>query len=303
MTKQIEDRWAALVSQFPPSLPNTATDTDDEVRAGQLREAIWGDVEATVLVISVDDALAQVTVNPVSLEPGVSDARSLAFGADFVPLRGGIAVWPNVTATLSFVVLDGLLAQLSDGVMSQIRQATSADTNSSLARHVASPLFEAVPLPGSGAALAIDELLDDLEALGAVRPPARPRIPIAQIAKFPLGLRELMETLGITQAKAMTVISGKGTLTPAQARIVAEASGVEIADVMAAALPLPDDLERELMEPRWRAVIRQRAVTEGEDEAREALGRSAFTLAARAKGGGREMWRQCIQTVLATEGA
>lgn len=40
-----------------------------------------------------------------------------------------------------------------------------------------------------------------------------------------------------------------------------------------------------------------------ESEAREELGRSAFALAARAKGNGRELWRQRIKAVLAAEEA
>lgn len=107
----------------------------------------------------------------------------------------------------------------------------------------------------------------------------------------------------MTQATAMSVIKGKRALTLDQAEAVAKVADVPVTAVLAAARPLPDDLERELMEPRWRAVIRGRAGARDEAEAREELGRSAFALAAREKGSGRELWRQRIQAVLAAESA
>lgn len=301
MTNEIEDRWAALVAQFPPSLTARPTGIDDEVRPGQLREAIWGDVEATVLIIGVDDAKAEVTVNPVSMEPGVADEHALVLGAESVPLRGGVAVWPDVTAVLSFVVLDAVVAELPDDAMGVIQRSPS--TARSDRHHAGGARFGEHPLPGSGAALAIDDLLDSVDGLCAIRPAVQHRSPGGQTPSFPMGLSDLITTLGITQSEAMSIIRGKRALSPHQAEIVAHAANVTVADVTATALPLPDELERELMEPRWRAVIRQRSGSRDEAEAREELGRRAFALAARDKGAGRELWRQRIQAVLVAEGA
>lgn len=303
MTNEIEDRWAALVAQFPPSLTPRPAGIDDEVHPGQLREAIWGDVEATVLIIDVDDENAEVTVNPVSLEPGVADEHSLLLAAESVPLRGGVAVWPQVTAILSFVVLDGLVAELPDDALNVIRRWPSTARSEPDHTDGSRPRFGAEPLPGSGAALAIDDLLDSVDGLVAIRPTRHHRSPGARKPSFPLGLSDLIMTLGVTQSEAMSIIRGKRALPPGQAEIVAHAANVPVADVTAAALPLPEELERELMEPRWRTVIRQRSGARDETEAREELGRSAFALAARDKGAGRELWRQRILAVLVAESA
>lgn len=300
MTKEIENRWAALAAQFPPSRPNTSTNVDDGVHPGQLREAIWGEFEATVLVIDVDDARAEVTVNPVSLEPGVADERTLVLGAESVPLRGGVAIWPTVAVTMSFAVLDGLVAELPERAMHMVKRSFSAVQRASGHRDGTGPRFGADPLPGSGAARAIDDLLDSVDALCAVRPRVHSQSPTRSRAEFPLKLGELITTLNITQSEAMSIISGKRHLPPDKLEIVARAAGVSVAEVSAASLPLPDDLERELLEPRWRAVIRQHARMGNEAEAREELGRNAFALAARSTGRGRELWRQRIQAVLET---
>lgn len=304
MTEDIESRWAELTAQFTPSLPVPPVDGDDEVRPGQLREAIWDRCEATVLVTGVDDVSAEVTVSPVSLEPGVADAQTLVLEGENSPLRGQVAIWPKVNATLSFIVLHNRVADIPEDTLRSIRRAIDAQGAVRQSQtHADSPRFGEPPLPGSGAALAIDELLDSIEELAAVRPLRREAAKAHQTTKFPLSLPALMETLGITQSAAMSVMSGKHSLTPDQAEVVAKAAGVAVADVLAAARPLPDDLERELMEPRWRAVIRGRAGSRGEAEAREELGRRAFALAARGRGSGRELWRQRIQAVLATESA
>lgn len=302
MTKDIEGRWAALAAQFPPSAPGRPADRSDDVRPGQLREVIWGRYEATVLVVGVDHEAAEVTVNPVSLEPGVADANAVVLDGGDSPLRGRVAIWPNVNATMSFIVLHDVIAELPKDVTHRVISGPHSPCAASLG-HGDSPRFGATPLPGSGAAIAIDELRDSIDELASVRP-QRTRTPKAQqTMKFPLSLPALIDTLGITQAVAMSVIKGQRALTPDQAEAVANVAGVPVADVLAVARPLPDDLERELMEPRWRSVIRARVGARDEIEAREELGRSAFALAARDRGSGRELWRQRIQAVLASESA
>ncbi|RWZ67858.1 hypothetical protein ELQ92_00885 [Labedella populi] len=302
MTKDIEGRWAALTAQFPPSAPGRPADSGDDVRPGQVREAIWGRCEATVLVVGVDDDAAEVTVNPVSLEPGVADVNALVLEGEDSPLRGRVAIWPNVHATMSFIVLHDVVAELREDVTHRVLSGAHK-TRAAGFGHGDSPRFGAMPLPASGAAIAFNRLLDSIDELALVRPQRSQTPKTHQTIKFPLSLSALMETLGITQAVAMSVIKGQRELTLDQAEAVANVAGVPVADVLAAARPLPDDLERELMEPRWRAVIRARAGTRGEAGAREELGRSAFALAARGKGSGRELWRQRIQAMLAAEDA
>jgi hypothetical protein len=72
-------------------------------------------------------------------------------------------------------------------------------------------------------------------------------------------------------------------------------------DVLAATAPLPDDLQRELQEPRWRKHIRRRTADGDEARARSQLGYEAYQLAARETGQGRELWRQRLKAVVATE--
>lgn len=297
MSDNLEARWAALSAQLPPSFPHDEVDSDDGVRVGQLRSATWGEQDAIVLIVGVDEARAEAVANPVSLEPGVADERAIVLEGDRSPLRGAVTIWPEVNATLSFVVLHDTVAVLTTDAFAAIADGAVRNTN----RGGDGARLSRTPLPGSGAALAIDDLMDSIHELASVRPCPRRASQPGREAKIPLSLSELIEALGITQSVAMSVLKGRSALTSEQAEIVARAANVPVTQVLSAARALPEALERELMEPRWRAAVRRRATAGDEASTREELGRQAFALAARSTGDGREMWRQRIRTVLEAE--
>jgi len=78
----------------------------------------------------------------------------------------------------------------------------------------------------------------------------------------------------------------KEPLAPEEADQLAFAASVPVDDVLATIAPLPDDLQRELQEPRWRKYIRHRATDGDEERARSRLGYEAYQLAARETGQG-----------------
>ena len=303
MKHETNARWAALAARFPLSVRDSWSATD-EVRPGQLREATWGNHDATVLVLEVDDLNATVVVSPATTEPGVADNDCVVLDGTLSSVSTRIALWPRVRTNFSFAVLCDVVAELDPEAMKSVEHSLSASEAASGSPNAGtSAPFSTAPLLGSGAAIARDELFDSVRFLSEVSPRRQGNQYIQPRSKFPLGLQELISALGVTQSEAMSVIRGKRALTQNQAELVARAAGTSVESVMQALEPLPAELERELLEPRWRATIRNRAYGDDEDRAREELGRSALALAARAKGEGREVWRLKIQAVLATEGA
>lgn len=112
----------------------------------------------------------------------------------------------------------------------------------------------------------------------------------------------IVDTLHVPQARAMAIRIGKEPLTRDEALQLAAAANLAVDDILAAVAPLPNDLARELQEPRWRKPIRRRAVDGDEDGARTQLGYEAYQLAARETGQGRQHWRQRLEAIVAAEG-
>lgn len=300
MPSEAADRWFALAKQFPvssksrgPMLRSSAP--TDSVQAGQLRQADWHDASAMLIIDQVDDANALVRAYPATLEPDVADSRAVIVDADASPLTGAISVWPSEAAWIPFAALDATIATVPPALLRVLRTAQQPeavlDSASGVRRGPADP-----PL-GSGSALGIDELLDATEILQhaprlSVQEDARPPADIAAIA-----LPTIMQALQVSQPRAMAIRLGKDQLTAAETRALAAAVGVTETAIEASQLPLPADLNRELHEPRWRPMVRERSVDGDEAAARTRLGYEAFQLAARQTGSGRELWRQRLEAV------
>lgn len=300
MSFEPSERWFELARRSPIGPkhggPLPSADQTDDVEAGQIRQAYWRDSTAIVLVVSVDDATAQAHAVPATLESGVENRTAIVVEADLSPLHGPITLWPRAAAPIPFAVVDTTIASIPRPLLESITGTTPY-------RHAAGGLRRghADPPLGSGAALAIDELFDAFDVLRDA-----PGLPSNIAAKpgtqLDIPLPTIMDTLHVQQARAMAIRIGKEPLTREEAEQLAAAANIGVADVIAAVAPLPDDLQRELQQPRWRAEIRRRAVDGDEDAARSRLGYQAYQLAARESGQGQQLWRQRLEAIVAAEG-
>ena len=301
MPSDAAERWLAISAQFPigpkrhgATLRNTPP--ADKVSAGQLRQASWQDADAVVLIESVDEDAARARIFPVSLEPGVGDARTVIIAPEASPLHGGLAVWPGHAEWIPYAALDQVIAAVPAAVLRAVREAPATPP-----RLPGVHANESDPPPGSGAALAIDELFDAIEFLHhAPSVPAPSESPRPRPLEIPL--QQIIDALHVPQPRAMAIRLGKEPLSIEEAEQLATAAHIPADTILAAASPLPEDLIRELHEPRWRPIIRERATDNDEIQARTRLGYEAYQLAARESGTGRDLWRQRISAVLARGG-
>jgi len=220
--------------------------------AGQIRQAYWKDANAIVLIADTDDTAAQARVLPVSLEPGVEDSTAMVIEAEASPLHGPVTIWPTNSEWIPFAALDTTIASVPKPLLRAVQKATNAPSITGVRSGHSDPAL------GSGAALAIDELFDALEALQSA-----PRLEAARATaaavKLQVPLPTIMSTLQVSQPRAMAILMGKEPLTAEEAEQLAAAADRPVSEIMAAVAPLPDDLRRELQEPRLRAHLHTRA--------------------------------------------
>ncbi|KKX99773.1 hypothetical protein [Microbacterium sp. Ag1] len=289
MSTDANDRWFELAAQF--AVPEIVSETAScGVARGQLRQAMWANADAIVLVDQVDDAGALAHVFPVSVEPGVCDSETLVVDEPESPLPTPLNIWPRQGHWVSFAALDNLLETLGPAALTVIEAAGRTLPSS----------HQSDPEPGSGAARAISQLFDAVDAL-ELAPRLEEESDSAHRSRLDLDLELVMDVLEINQSRAMDIVMGSEPLSESEAEILAAASNVASADIMQALEPLPADLCRELQEPRWRRGVQRR--TNGGDEAagRLRLGYDIYQLAARQAGSGRDIWRQRLEALMATE--
>lgn len=300
MTSERSERWLEVARRVSVDRDTRAsylhgTMTDD-VETGQIRQAYWGESAPVVLVMDVDRAAATIVAAPATLEPEVENRSAVVVEADASPIHASIAIWPEFAAMIPFAVLDVRIASLPPTLLDYITVADVSDRAVTGVR-----AGQATPALGSGAALAIDELLDSFDVLQNA--PGLLRTDAARtVSRLDIPLPVIMQALHIPQARAMAIRVGKEPLTIQEAERLAVAADRGVAEILSAVAPLPDDLERELQEPRWRAQIRSRVVDDDEVAARLRLGYEAYQLAARETGRGQQQWRQRLEAVVATGG-
>lgn len=299
MSFEASERWFELAQRFPigpkrGGLLRSAQQTED-VAPGQIRQAYWRDASAVVVIVGVDDATAQSQVLPATLEPGIEDSAAIVVETQASPLYGPITIWPHAATAIPFAVLDATIASIPRPLLEIINDASADERAGAGVRrgHADPPL-------GSGAALAIDEMFDALDALQNA-PGLQPRTEATPVVPLQLPLPAIMNALQVPQPRAMAIRLGKEPLRFEEADKLAAAANLPVDDVLAALAPLPEELRRELQEPRWRKHIRRRALDGDEEDARSRLGYETYQLAARETGQGRELWRQRLEAVLATE--
>lgn len=293
------ERWFELSQQFPIGAKRDGSPRRDqsaeEVAPGQIWQAYWRAAAAVVLIVGVDDATAQAHVRPATLEPEVEDRSAIVVDAEFSPLHAAITTWPETAASIPFAVLGEFLGSIPESLLGIIKEASPVDRSTAGLRY-----GRADPPLGSGAALAIDELFDALDILQSA-PGLQSSTATKPVVQLQIPLLDIMNALQVPQARAMAIRLGKEPLMLEEANQLAVAADLPVDDVLAATAPLPDDLQRELQEPRWRKHIRRRAADGDEARARTRLGYEAYQLAARETGQGRGLWRQRLKAVVATE--
>jgi len=283
------DRWFELAAQF--AVPEVLSSTSScGVARGQLRQATWADADAVVLVDQIDDLAALAHVMPVSVEPGVRNSDAVVIDEPDSPLPTSLSVWPRRGHWVPFAALDTLLETLGQSLLAAIEAAGRTLPGS----------HECDPQLGSGAARAIDQLLDAVETL-ELAPRLEPESDSAHPSRLDLDLELVMEALGVNQSRAMDIVMGSEPLSESETETLVDVSGVASADIMQALKPLPADLCRELQEPRWRRGVQRRAFEGDEAAGRLRLGYDIYQLAARQAGSGRDIWRQRLEALMATE--
>ncbi len=297
MATERSERWLKVARRVPVDRGTGAAflhdRTTDDVETGQVRQAYWSESAPIVVVMDVDRVAATIVAAPATLEPEVENRSAVVLEADASPIHASIAIWPGAAATIPFAVLDVTIASLSSTLLDQIIAADHAG--------VGVRTGHATPALGSGTALAIDELFDSFDVLQNA-PGLQQKGAARTVSRLDIPLPVIMQALHIPQARAMAIRVGKEVLTSQEAERLAAAAGRGVGEILSAVAPLPDDLERELQEPRWRAQIRRRVVDGDEVAARLRLGYEAYQLAARETGRGQQQWRQRLEAVVATGG-
>ncbi|WP_084595821.1 hypothetical protein [Microbacterium profundi] len=287
MPSDASERWFELAAQFAiPQLP--VVSPISEVARGQLWQASWAGAAAIVLVDEIDDDGALAHVLPVSVEAGVADSTTVVVEADQNDLHTPLSVWPTAGKWISYAALDALLETLIPAVLNAV---TSWRAQYSRIED---------PAPGSGAALAVDELFDAVATLERAPRLEAPKA-VAAGRKLDIDLGLVIEALGVTQSRAMNILKGREPLTDDEAQSLSSAADTSRDVILAALDPLPEDLVRELQEPRWRDSVRRCALGGDEELGRTRLGYTIYQLAARERGNGRELWRQRLEAHVATE--
>ncbi len=293
MSAAPEERWRRLAETASLSLSQARPLDEDRVEVGQIRDAHWGGAQLFVLILAVDDGSALARVAPLTFEPNVEDEHCVVLERSTVGIGTAAAVWPQASDCVSYSVLD----QLAGGLSVEL-------TRSLVAGHTS---FEGVrlggrrPMPGTGAAEALDALFDTLDELAAV---PRWEAPVERPGtKLPISLPEIIEILDVPQSQAMLIAMGKAPLTSDQVESLARGTGLAVDDILASIQPLPAELSRELQEPRWRSAARDLMSEEDELNSRTLLGYEAYALAARGQGSGRELWRHKLEMVVSARRA
>lgn len=288
MPSDATERWFELAAQFAvPGFDSHAH--EPEAASGQLRQAEWATFDAIVLIDEIDDDSALAHVYPVSVEANVADGSALVIAASDTPLAAPLTVWPLHAHWIPFAALDGLMVTLAPELIKSVQAARTTVR----AHH------DSTAVQSSGATLAFEDLLEAMDVLEEA-----PRLGATQHstgARLDMDLGLVIETLNIDQSRAMDILYGAEPVSQDEADALGAASGVSSAEILNAVNPLPEDLSRELQEPRWRTGVRRRSAGGNEQVGRTRLGYDIYQLAARQHGNGRDIWRQRLETFLQAE--
>lgn len=273
----------------------TAADVDSsdfEIRNNDVWLARWSG--ATVMLLVISESTPQtVMAAPVTVEPGLLDQEAVTVEPSANTLGLPITVWLGITREVPIQTFERRVGELPSHALDTARSTSKTDLLPDAEQdllHWSSPSAEKKA-----------ELEDILESwLRDLKPfPSSTTKSGPTHEKPPFTLQQVMEALNVPQRKAMNVIRGTFQLSPAETEQLALHTGLSADALSSLAAPLPDELLFELQQPRWRFLIRTEAkkLKTDESEARLAVAREAFALAARQKGEGTNVWRQRLRTI------
>lgn len=255
---------------------------------GQLWRAAQGKTNLLVLLVAVDARTAVAA--PVTTDVTASGKDVLVI--DGTSLALPVLVWAGLRRPIPIAALDRPIDELGADVLARVLQAPLGDLPPVLGSLAEDPLDARAEL--------LDALEDLIDATMAELPSPVDPAP-AGAASSPgidldavdaTALEVARERLGVTFPVLLDIIDGKRPPTPAQAAVLLEVLG-------AAPTPAepPSGLVLELLQPRWRGVVRAHGRHDIIDEraARSDLAHQVLAMAARQTGLAEPAWPDRIR--------
>lgn len=268
---------------------------------GQLWRAGWGDVAVLLLLLELGDG--EVCASPVTIDPPAEDENSFVLAPDCTGLPTSVTVWTGLTRFFPHRVLDTLVAAWSADVTTCLTNPASLEPDARLP--IGMRRGRPIDSEFDDRCMIRADLEDDVDQLGQM-----PSLPVESSPGSPpttlaallgnVDLAALCAALELPQPAVMKLLRGTTPLTPAQAAVVAQTTGVPQERVLGAVRGMPRGLVQAAEHPRWRQVWIARAQRLGTDETQARLDgcQQAFALAARQTGRSQPDWDARLQRAL-----
>ncbi|KAB7790487.1 hypothetical protein F7D09_0983 [Bifidobacterium leontopitheci] len=291
--QQAYERFRAIAGDFviPKQMIRNNSDDyrrqvfEEGVRPNQLWVARHEGYAAYVAIVSVGADERTVVAMPMDGDLDVQTRDSLIMLHD-TPLGLPMVAWPALTTEIPVRLLAKPAGEFAE---SDMRIFVSGHPDGIRVQQGASPRFS------------MDEAIYD-EMVAHIRrwhdmcaelPQLEPQKASAGVSLDRVAaMKELMRKMGMSLEDAAAVVDRTTPATDKQRRTLA-GIGISLDDIPARTSTLPKDLLIEVEQPRWRAEADQYAARM-EGDARLNLAQSAFALAARRTGHGRESWRGAL---------
>ncbi|GAB3430168.1 hypothetical protein [Actinophytocola sediminis] len=271
-----------------------------DLERGQLWRAGWGDVAVLLLLVDLGDG--EVRAAPVTIDPPAEDENSFVLESDCTGLPTSVTVWTGFTRFFPQRVLDTVIVAWSADVTTCLTNPASLEPGARLP--VGMRRGRPIDSEFDDRSMIRADLEDDVDQLGQMpglpaEPPGSPPTTLAAVLGD-VDLARLCAALELSQPAVMKLLRGTTALTPAQAAVVAQVSGIPQERILGAALNMPRGLVQTAEHPRWRQVWIARAQHLGTDEIQARLDgcQQAFALAARQTGGSQPDWDARLQRAL-----
>ncbi|MFI6298340.1 hypothetical protein ACIBEJ_42585 [Nonomuraea sp. NPDC050790] len=272
---------AALVRRFGPRstwLP----------LRGQIWRALRDDIGVLVLLLAVDTN--SVTAVPVTIEPIADDSEAMLIEGEVTSLEGAVTVWPGLRRQLPASALDRPVDMVGADLLGRIVDRV---TRPEKVPEAATSWLVDPALSEARAALEDDlAAMAEVTAAEAETTETETTSGINIDALEPEALDEVAARLNVPLPVVLDLIDGKRATTGQEAAIMREVLGAA-----PTAAPPPLGLVRELDQPRWRGLVRQRRRRDEltDSETRLAMAYEVSAMAARQTGDQEPSWPDRIR--------